>query len=79
MGNLGSLSPEGSVAVSSSPTSLHSVGISTSGLANGAWSTGWGTCRVDLDQSPGHRVDAPAQVAYPRRRKTSLRHSQTAL
>lgn len=75
MGNLGGLSPEGSVAVGSPPVSymLLKYLLTVHGVS------GWRTGRVDLDQSPGHRVDTPAQVAYARRRKTPLRHPPTSV
>lgn len=42
-------------------------------------SAAWNHSRIDLDQHPEPRSHLTTKVAYPRRRKGSLRRSQTAV
>lgn len=68
MGKLGDLSPQGSVAVCALFSVMRNPRLTTTGRSGG---------RVDFDQYPGYRSDPSAQVAYPRRRKGSVRNTPT--
>lgn len=68
MGKLGDLSPQGSVAVCVIIILSYELQLTITGRSVG---------RIDLDQCPGYRSDPSAQVAYPRRRKGSVRNTPT--
>ena len=80
MGNLGDLSPGGSVAVSPSTVLLCTAkaGRSTRTSAN-VLPTDWHTCRPDLYKCPKLRSHASTKVPSPGRRERSLRCTTTTI
>lgn len=69
MGQLGDLSPEGSIAVrlipNDRPNSIWKMSAESGVL-------GRSDCRVDLDQSTGDRAHSATEVASPRGREGPL-------